>query len=68
MSLGVLGLDADLVELPVEGRHGGADPGARVAAEVPLHVVQAVGQGVQRLDDEPELGVLLVASGQRLVT
>ena len=61
MSLDVLDLDADLVELPVEGRHGGADPGAGVAAEVPLHVVQAVGQGVQRLDDEPELGVLLVA-------
>ena len=41
--------DTDLVELPVEGRHGGADSSAGVAAEVPLHVVKAVGQSVQGL-------------------
>ena len=32
-----------------------------------LHVVEAVGQGVDRLHDEAQLGVLLVAGLERLV-
>ena len=32
-----------------------------------LHVVEAVGQGVDRLHDEAQLGVLLVPGGQTLV-
>ena len=69
MSLDVLSpKDADLVQLPVEGGHVGTDPGAGVAAEVSLHIVKAVGQGVQSLHYEPQLGVLLVASGERFVT
>ena len=32
-----------------------------------LHVVEAVGQGVDRLHNEAQLGVLLVPGGQALV-
>ena len=44
------------------------DAPAGVPAELHLHVVEAVGQGQDGLHDEPQLGVLLVAGLERLVT
>ena len=56
------------VQLPIERLHVIADPLAGVPTQLLLHVVEAVRQSVNCLHDEPQLGVLLVASGERLVT
>ena len=55
------------VQLSIERLQVIADPLAGVATELLLHVVEAVGQRVDCLHDEAQLGVLLVAGLQRFV-
>ena len=49
------------VQLSIERLHVIADPLGGVPTQLLLHVVEAVGEGVDGLHDEAQLGVLLVA-------
>ena len=55
------------VQLSIERLHVIADPLGGVPTQLLLHVVEAVGEGVDGLHDEAQLGVLLVAGLERLV-
>ena len=55
------------VQLSIERLQVIADPLACVATQLLLHVVEAVGQSVDCLHYEPQLGVLLVSGLERLV-